>query len=87
MSDSEFWRKQDEMPTILAQLAKLETTEGLVKELRAIETYLQDTAKLAAAHGVPLMIPRDISAKWIAFENELKSRGITIDVKPGEAGQ
>jgi hypothetical protein len=84
VSNSDFWKRQDELPTIMEQLAKMETTEGLQKELRAIEKYLNDTAALAKANGVPLMIPRDISAKWLAFERELKNRGISINVQPGE---
>jgi heme oxygenase len=84
MSNSDFWKRHDEMPTLLQSIAKTMTSEELQKELRAIEKYLHDTDALARAHGVPLMIPQDITAKWLAFERELKSRGININVQPGE---
>jgi hypothetical protein len=66
------------MMEILATLAKGETTENLLQEMRKIIADIKQNAKTAEAMGLPFMVPQSISARFLAFDRELTSRGVVF---------
>ena len=63
---------------ILATLAKGETTENLLQQMRKIIADIKQNAKTAEAMGLPFMVPQSISARFLAFDRELTSRGVVF---------
>ena len=66
------------MTDLLATLAQGETTENLLQEMRKIIADIKQNAKTAEAMGLPLMVPQSISARFLAFDRELTSRGVVF---------
>ena len=66
------------MTDLLATLAQGETTENLLQEMRKIIADIKQNAKTAEAMGLPLMVPQAISARFLAFDRELTSRGVVF---------
>jgi hypothetical protein len=66
------------MMEILATLAKGETTENLLQQMRKIIADIKQNAKTAEAMGLPFMVPQSISARFLAFDRELTSRGVVF---------
>ena len=66
------------MMEILASLAAGQTTENLLQEMRKIIADIKQNAKTEEAMGLPFMVPQSISARFLAFDRELTSRGVVF---------